>query len=111
MDVSAVGIAMIVHNADQTIICIQEAGFALKSVVMVKGTPQDVMMEITLIMMDVVKIVKFKLDSLVMEDHPTAKIPVPQYCLLKSHSKIEDNQDSSEKLLSTLRSIIFLRPF
>lgn len=111
MAVSVVGIAMIVPNADRIIICIQEADFVLKSAVMVKGTPQDVMMETTLIMMDAARIVKFKLDSLVMEAHLAARIPVPQYYLLKSHSKIEDSQDYLERLLSTLRSTTFLRRF
>lgn len=56
-----------------------------------------VMMVIILMEMDVVEIVKFKLDSHAMEVHHQPKIYVHLYYQLKFHSKIEDNQDFLEK--------------
>ena len=68
---------------------------------MEKDMLQVVMMEITLMVMDVVEIVKFKLDTHVMEVHPTQEIFVQVSLQVKYSLKTEDNQDYLEKLFLT----------
>jgi hypothetical protein len=98
MDALVVKIVMIVINVDLIIIFIQQVDYVLKYVVMEKDILLVVMMVIILMEMDVVEIVKYKLDSHVMAVHHKPKIHVHLYCQLKFHSKIEDNQDFMEKL-------------
>ena len=111
MDVLVVKIVMIVINVDLIIIFIQQVDSVLKSVVMEKDILLVVMMVIILMEMDVVEIVKYKLDSHVMVVHHQLKIHVHPYYQLKFHSKIEDNQDFMVKLSSMLKLIIFLKLF
>jgi hypothetical protein len=98
MDVLVVKIVMIVINVDLIIIFIQQVDFVLKSVVMEKDILLVVMMVIILMETDVAEIVKFKLDSHVMEDLHPQKIHVHLYYQVKYHSKTEGRPDFMEKL-------------
>jgi hypothetical protein len=73
--------------------------FVLKFVVMEKDILQNVMTEITLMVMDAVKIVDSKLVSHAMEDLQALKtLVLPQFQLF-FQLKTEDNQGYSEKSL------------
>ena len=85
--------------------------FVLKSVVMERDTLLNVMMETTLMGMDVQRIVTSKLDSHVMVDHQALKTAVQPFFQLPSQLKTEVNQDFMEKsfLMSDLTT--YQRPF
>lgn len=69
----------------------------LKFVVMEKDIHQNVMTEITSMVMDAVKIVKPKLVIHALEDPQALEILVPLQFQLLFLLKIEDNQDYLEK--------------
>lgn len=71
--------------------------FVSKFVVMEKDIHQNVMMEITSMETDAVKIVKPKSVLPAMEDLPAQKTFVPLQFQLSFLLKTEDNQDYSEK--------------
>lgn len=82
---------------------------------MEKDTLFNVMMETTLMEMDVQKIVTLKLDSHVMVDHQALKIAVQPFFQLPSQLKTEVNQDFMEKSflmsdLTTYQRLSFNQP-
>lgn len=88
---------MIVLNVDLTILLTLKLGFVLKYVVMEKDTLQNAMMEITLMAMDAAETVKLKLDFHAMVALQAQKIFAALNYQQPSQSKIEDNQDYTEK--------------
>ena len=73
---------MPVLNADLNITLTQHLVYVYKFVVMDSDIRYNVMTEITLMEMDVVEIVEYKWDILVMEDHQAVKTYVQQLNLL-----------------------------
>lgn len=69
------------------------------------------MMEITLMVMDVQRIVTFKLDSLVMVVHQALKIAVQLFFHLPFQLKTEVNQDFTERSFLTSDLTIYQKPF
>lgn len=78
---------------------------------MEKDTLLVVMMEITLMAMDAAEIVMLKLDTHVMVVHQAQKTAALLFFLQPFQLNQEANQDSMEKLFSTLDLTIFQRPF
>ncbi len=85
--------------------------FVFKFVVTEKDILLNAMMEITLMVMDVAKIVKPKSDSLAMVDLQAQKTPVLLQFQLPFPSKTEDNQDFTEKSFSTSDLTTFQKLF
>lgn len=90
--------ATIVLNADQTMLLIPKADFALKFAVMQKDTPRSAMMETTLMGMDAARIVELKLDFHASAVHQIQETPAALFCHLPFQLKTEVNQDYSERL-------------
>jgi hypothetical protein len=107
MVVSVAEIVMIVVNVDLIMFFKLKLDYVLKYVVMEKDILQVVMMVIILMVMDVVKIVKYKLVIHVMVDQPTQEIHAQVFYQVKSHSKIKVNQDFMVKLSSMSKLTIF----
>lgn len=85
--------------------------FVLKFVVMERDTLLNVMMETTLMVMDVQKIVTLKSDSLVMAVHQALKTVVQLFFQLPFQFKTEVNQDFTERSFSTSDLTIYQKPF
>lgn len=85
--------------------------FVFKFVVMERDTLLNVMMETTLMVMDVQRIVTLKLDSLVMVVHQALKIAVQLFFQVPSQLKTEVNQDFTERSFLTSDLTIYQEPF
>ena len=89
--------------------------FVWKFAVMERDTLLNVMMETTLMVMDVQRIVTLKSDSLVMAVHQALKTAVQPFFQLLSQLKTEVNQDFMEKSflmsdLTTYQRLSFNQP-
>ena len=78
---------------------------------MERDTLLNVMMETTLMVMDVQKIVTLKSDSLVMAVHQALKIAVQPFSQLPFQLKTEVNQDFMEKSFLMSDLTIYQEPF
>lgn len=85
--------------------------FVLKFVVMERDTLLNVMMETTLTVMDVQRIVTLKLDSLAMVVHQVLKTVVQLFFQVPFQLKTEVNQDFSERSFLTSDLTIYQEPF
>ncbi len=107
MGVSVARLVMIVFSAGRIIILIPNRHCVWRSVVMVRSTLRNVMMVITLMVMDAARIVILRLDSHVTVDHQRPRIPAHPCFHHPFQLKTEDNQDFMERWFSMSDSTSF----